>query len=77
MHSLTTLSTHYAPICADKSINLQQSLLQNLRHTNSNKKQSLTDNLWRSTSKYELPIRESKEGFTKLIYFSNGTCINK
>ena len=51
MHSLTTLSTHYAPICADKMINFHISLLQYSRHMNSNTKPSLTDNLWSSTCK--------------------------
>jgi hypothetical protein len=33
--------------------------------------------LWINICKYGMPDRESKEGFTKFIYFSNGWCIHK
>jgi hypothetical protein len=72
MHPLTTLCTHYAPVCADKVINFHISLFQNVKHMNSNKKPSQIDFLWINICKYGMPDRESKEGFTKFIYFSNG-----
>ena len=69
MHSLTTLCTHYAPICAHKLINFQQSLLQNVNHMNSIKKPPQINNMWSSICKYGMPNRELKEGFTKFVFF--------
>ena len=68
MHSLTTLCTHYAPVCADKLLNFHISLFKNLWHINWNKKPSQVNFLWISICKYGLPSRESKEGFTKFIF---------
>ena len=69
LHSLTTLCTHYACVCADKLLTFHISLFQNLKHMNSNKKPSLVNFLWINICKYGMPNRESKEGFKKFILF--------
>ena len=69
MHSLTTLCTHFACVCADKLLNFHISLFENLRHMNSNKKPSQVNFLWTNICKYGMPNRESKENFTKFIFF--------
>ena len=69
MHSLSLFCTHFAPVCADKVINFHISLFQNWKHMHSNKKPSQINFLWINIWKYGMPNRESKEGFTKLIFF--------
>ena len=69
MHALTILCTHYVPVCADKLLNFHNHIFENLRHMNSNKKPSQVNFLLINSSKYGMPTRESKEGFTKFIFY--------
>ena len=69
MHSLTTLCTHYAPICAHKLINFHECLLQSVNQMNSIKRPSQINNLCSSICKYGMRNRELKEGFTKFVFF--------
>ena len=70
IHEQLFSPVHSALDAADILITFHITLLQNVKHTNSNMKPSQIINSWRSIWNYGMPNRESKEGFAKFILFS-------